>query len=110
MWIAWMPLSCPEPAGRNQAGFCRRLNFFSRSSQTASLSPEWRLWSAPPYDAAEITASISTRVIMDVLACQARSGHLPIREKPVRGMTGRTGQITPTYTHFRILRFAASCG
>ncbi len=37
---------------------------------------------SPPYDAAEITSLISTRVICDVLACQVRSGHLPSRKNP----------------------------
>lgn len=34
---------------------------------------------SPPYDSAEITALIATRVICDTLACQVRSGHLPRR-------------------------------
>ena len=32
---------------------------------------------SPPYDNAEITALISTRVICDTLGCLVRSGHLP---------------------------------
>jgi agmatinase len=34
---------------------------------------------SPPYDNAEITALISTRVICDTLGCLVRSGHLPRR-------------------------------
>ena len=34
---------------------------------------------SPPYDNAEITALISTRVICDTLGCLVRSGHLPKR-------------------------------
>ena len=34
---------------------------------------------SPPYDNAEITALISTRVICDTLGCLVRSGHLPAR-------------------------------
>jgi agmatinase len=33
----------------------------------------------PPYDAAEITSLMATRVICDVLACQVRSGNLANR-------------------------------
>jgi agmatinase len=32
---------------------------------------------SPPYDNAEITALIATRVICDTLGCLVRSGHLP---------------------------------
>lgn len=32
---------------------------------------------SPPYDNADITSLIATRVICDTLACQVRSGHLP---------------------------------
>ena len=34
---------------------------------------------SPPYDTAEITALIATRVICDTLGCQVRAGHLPKR-------------------------------
>ena len=34
---------------------------------------------SPPYDTAEITALIATRVICDTLGCQVRAGHLPRR-------------------------------
>jgi agmatinase len=36
---------------------------------------------SPPYDNAEITSLISTRIICDVLGCQVRSGHLPRARK-----------------------------
>jgi agmatinase len=36
---------------------------------------------SPPYDAAEITSLMATRVICDVLACQGRSGNLQNRKK-----------------------------
>ena len=32
---------------------------------------------SPPYDNAEITALIATRVICDTLGCLVRAGHLP---------------------------------
>jgi agmatinase len=32
---------------------------------------------SPPYDTAEITALIATRVICDTLGCLVRAGHLP---------------------------------
>ena len=32
---------------------------------------------SPPYDNADITSLIATRVICDTLACQVRAGHLP---------------------------------
>ncbi len=37
---------------------------------------------SPPYDNAEITALISTRVICDTLGCLVRAGHLPRRSNP----------------------------
>jgi len=37
---------------------------------------------SPPYDNAEITALISTRVICDTLGCLVRAGHLPRRSTP----------------------------
>ena len=35
---------------------------------------------SPPYDTADITSLMATRVICDALACQVRAGHLPRRE------------------------------
>ncbi len=35
---------------------------------------------SPPYDNADITSLIATRVICDTLACQVRAGHLPRRK------------------------------
>jgi len=34
---------------------------------------------SPPYDNAEITSLIATRVICDTLGCLVRAGHLPRR-------------------------------
>ncbi|BCB89029.1 hypothetical protein Psuf_063420 [Phytohabitans suffuscus] len=34
---------------------------------------------SPPYDNAEITSLIATRVICDTLGCLVRAGHLPQR-------------------------------
>jgi len=39
---------------------------------------------SPPYDNAEITSLIATRVICDTLGCLVRAGHLP---------KGRTGSL-----------------
>ncbi len=36
---------------------------------------------SPPYDNAEITALIATRIICDTLGCQVRAGHLPRRRQ-----------------------------
>ena len=41
---------------------------------------------SPPYDNAEITALIATRVICDTLGCLVRAGHLPATAEPP--MTG----------------------
>ncbi|MGB6228398.1 MAG: arginase family protein [Pseudonocardiaceae bacterium] len=37
---------------------------------------------SPPYDNAEITALIATRVICDTLGCLVRAGHLPRKAIP----------------------------
>jgi agmatinase len=39
---------------------------------------------SPPYDNAEITALIATRVICDTLGCLVRAGHLPACSRPAR--------------------------
>jgi agmatinase len=39
---------------------------------------------SPPYDNAEITALIATRVICDTLGCLVRAGHLPTCSRPAR--------------------------
>ena len=65
-------------------GFLPRevLKFLQIIADTKQLAGMEIVECSPPYDAAEITSLISTRVIWDVLACQVRSGHLPSRKKP----------------------------
>ena len=36
---------------------------------------------SPPYDNAEITSLIATRIICDTLGCLVRAGHLPRRKE-----------------------------
>jgi hypothetical protein len=44
---------------------------------------------APPYDNAEITALIATRIICDTLGCLVRSGHLPKKQAGQRSLRRR---------------------
>jgi agmatinase len=64
----------PEPGG-----FLPRevLKFIQLISDAAPLAGMEVVECSPPYDNAEITALISTRVICDTLGCLVRSGHLP---------------------------------
>ncbi len=68
----------PEPGGFLPREVLKFLQVIADSKPIAGMEI---VECSPPYDAAEITALISTRVIMDVLACQVRSGHLPNRKK-----------------------------
>jgi agmatinase len=43
---------------------------------------------SPPYDSAEITALIATRVICDTLGCLVRAGHLPNKPETGAGVGG----------------------
>ena len=46
---------------------------------------------SPPYDNAEVTSLLATRVICDTLGCLVRAGHLPrARGKAERAANGRT--------------------
>jgi len=69
----------PEPGGFLPREVLKFLQIIADSKPIAGMEI---VECAPPYDAAEITSLISTRVICDVLACQVRSGHLPKRRKP----------------------------
>ena len=66
----------PEPGG-----FLPRevLKFIQLISDAAPLAGMEVVECSPPYDNAEITALISTRVICDTLGCLVRSGHMPKR-------------------------------
>jgi agmatinase len=66
----------PEPGG-----FLPRevLKFIQLIADAAPLAGMEVVECSPPYDNAEITALISTRVICDTLGCLVRSGHLPKR-------------------------------
>ncbi|MDR4462995.1 MAG: agmatinase family protein [Nitrospira sp.] len=68
----------PEPGG-----FMPRevLKFLQIIADTKPLAGMEIVECSPPYDAAEITSLMATRVICDVLACQVRSGHLGGRKK-----------------------------
>ena len=68
----------PEPGGFLPREVLKFLQIIADSKPIAGLEI---VECAPPYDAAEITSLISTRVICDDLACQVRSGHLPSRKK-----------------------------
>ena len=68
----------PEPGGFLPREVLKFLQIIADSKPIAGIEI---VECAPPYDAAEITSLISTRVICDVLACQVRSGHLPSRKK-----------------------------
>ena len=66
----------PEPGG-----FLPRevLKFIQLIADAAPLAGMEVVECSPPYDNAEITALIATRVICDTLGCLVRSGHLPKR-------------------------------
>ncbi|HWV46907.1 MAG TPA: agmatinase family protein, partial [Nitrospira sp.] len=68
----------PEPGG-----FLPRevLKFLQIIADTKPLAGMEIVECSPPYDAAEITSLLATRVICDVLACQVRSGNLLNRKK-----------------------------
>jgi agmatinase len=68
----------PEPGG-----FLPRevLKFLQIIADTKPLAGMEIVECSPPYDAAEITSLMATRVICDVLACQVRSGNLANRKK-----------------------------
>ena len=68
----------PEPGG-----FLPRevLKFLQIIADTKPLAGMEIVECSPPYDAAEITSLMATRVICDVLACQVRSGNLQNRKK-----------------------------
>jgi agmatinase len=68
----------PEPGG-----FLPRevLKFHQIIADTKSLAGMEIVECSPPYDAAEITNLMATRVICDVLACRVRSGNLANRKK-----------------------------
>jgi agmatinase len=68
----------PEPGGFLPREVLKFLQIIADSKPLAGIEI---VECAPPYDTAEITSLISTRVICDVLACQVRSGHLPTRKK-----------------------------
>ena len=53
------------------------LKFIQLIADAAPLAGMEVVECSPPYDNAEITALISTRVICDTLGCLVRSGHLP---------------------------------
>ena len=69
----------PEPGGFLPREVLKFLQIIADSKPIAGIEI---VECSPPYDAAEITSLISTRVICDVLACQVRSGHLPNRKNP----------------------------
>ncbi|WHZ27222.1 MAG: Agmatinase [Nitrospira sp.] len=52
------------------------LKFLQIIADTKPLAGMEIVECSPPYDAAEITSLMATRVICDVLACQVRSGNL----------------------------------
>ena len=68
----------PEPGG-----FLPRevLKFLQIIADTKPLAGMEIVECSPPYDAAEITSLMATRVICDVLACQVRSGNLLKRKQ-----------------------------
>lgn len=75
----------PEPGGFLPREVLKFLQIIADSKPIAGIEI---VECSPPYDAAEITSLISTRVICDALACQVRSGHLPSRKKTVRSANG----------------------
>ena len=66
----------PEPGG-----FLPRevLKFIQLIADATPLAGMEVVECSPPYDNAEITALIATRVICDTLGCLVRAGHLPKR-------------------------------
>ena len=64
----------PEPGG-----FLPRevLKFIQLIADARPLAGIEVVECSPPYDNAEITSLIATRVICDTLGCLVRSGHLP---------------------------------
>jgi len=53
------------------------LKFIQLIADAAPLAGIEVVECSPPYDNAEITALIATRVICDTLGCLVRAGHLP---------------------------------
>ena len=68
----------PEPGGFMPREVLKFLQIIADAKPLAGMEI---VECAPPYDAAEITSLMATRVICDVLACQVRSGHLKGRKK-----------------------------
>ena len=68
----------PEPGGFLPREVLKFLQIIADAKPLAGMEI---VECSPPYDAAEITSLMATRVICDVLACQVRSGHLPGRKK-----------------------------
>jgi agmatinase len=68
----------PEPGGFMPREVLKFLQIIADAKPLAGMEI---VECSPPYDAAEITSLMATRVICDVLACQVRSGHLVGRKK-----------------------------
>jgi agmatinase len=68
----------PEPGGFMPREVLKFLQIIADAKPLAGMEI---VECSPPYDAAEITSLMATRVICDVLACQVRSGHLAGRKK-----------------------------
>ncbi|MBH0201536.1 MAG: agmatinase, partial [Nitrospira sp.] len=68
----------PEPGGFLPREVLKFLQIIADAKPLAGMEI---VECSPPYDAAEITSLMATRVICDVLACQVRSGNLVNRKK-----------------------------
>ena len=70
----WRRTGWPEPGG-----FLPRevLKFIQLIADARPLAGIEVVECSPPYDNAEITSLIATRVICDTLGCLVRAGHLP---------------------------------
>jgi agmatinase len=72
VWLSF-DVDCPEPGGF----LPREVLKFIQLIAAQPLAGIEVVECSPPYDTAEITALLATRVICDTLGCLVRAGHLP---------------------------------
>ena len=82
----------PEPGG-----FLPRevLKFIQLIADAAPLAGIEVVECSPPYDNADITSLLATRVICDTLGCLVRAGHLPARTEAGALCPSRRGTASP---------------
>ena len=74
----------PEPGGFLPREVLKMIQIIADARPLAGIEV---VECSPPYDNAEITALIATRVVCDTLGCLVRSGHLPRGARTAEGAT-----------------------